>query len=313
MSKSKLPPGAWDSHVHVIDQVSKQSRPGIRQNTQVSQTSQENFPFSPNRPFTPKKADVKDLTKFESGLGISHAVIVAASIYGTDNRSIVHALDAMGGKGRGVACIDPATVTEAELDELQRAGVVGVRLNLWSFGATPNKESLRAALQWYADRIRGRGWVLQVFGTMNQYPDILSLTPGLGVDVVIDHLGFPDPLNPTLDPAGREAILRALRDGRTWIKLSGTYRFPTTPGLEGYVKEVIETAPDRVVWASDWPHVGGPPKNPGGDRLVHQDFLTVDVPGFVDQCLAWCGGDDELIRKIWVDNPRRLWKYDETD
>ncbi|KAL0943279.1 tim barrel metal-dependent hydrolase [Colletotrichum truncatum] len=289
----KLPAEAWDSHVHVIDE--------------------DEFPFSPSRPFTPKRANVNDLVKFEDGLGIKHAVIVAASIYGNDNRSIIDALNRMQGKGRGIACIDPEAVTEEELDELHQAGVVGVRLNLWSFGATPDKESLRLTLNAHADRIRSRGWVLQIFGTMNQYPDILSITPTLGVDVVIDHLGYPDPANPRLDPAGRQAILQALHSGHAWIKLSGTYRFPTTPGLDEYVRELLQTAPEKIVWASDWPHVGGPPKNPGGDRFQQQDFLTVDIPSFIDRCIEWCGGDKELIEKLWVHNPRHLWRYEGKD
>ncbi|TDZ35659.1 2-pyrone-4,6-dicarbaxylate hydrolase [Colletotrichum spinosum] len=307
----KLPPGSWDSHVHIIDEVPTFSDPCSP--ARYSQNLQNRFPLSPNRPFTPKKADVGDLVAFENSIGITHAVIVAASVYANDNRSIVDALKRMRGKGRGIACIDPKTATEDALDELQRAGVVGVRLNLWSFGATPNRESLRATLHAYADRIRGRGWVLQIFGTMNQYADILSLTPELGVDVVVDHLGYPDPINPVLDPAGRDAILGALRNGRTWVKMSGTYRFESTPGLDEYVREILETAPDKVVWASDWPHVGGPPKNPHGDRLKHQEFLTVDIPEFIDRCLEWCGGDGDLIKKIWVDNPRRLWQYEGYD
>ncbi|KAF4809337.1 2-pyrone-4,6-dicarbaxylate hydrolase [Colletotrichum siamense] len=293
MPRYTLPRGAWDSHVHVIDE--------------------ENFPLSPNRPFTPKQATVNELLKFEKSLCIDHAVIVAVSVYGDDNRSLIDGLNQMKGKGRGIASINPDTVTEEQLDELNRAGVVGVRLNLWSFGATPDKDSLRATLTAYADKIRSRGWVLQVFGTMNQYPDILSITPDLDVDVVVDHLGYPDPNNPTLDPAGRQAVLQALRSGRTWIKMSGTYRFPTTPGLDEYVQEVLKTAPDKIVWASDWPHVGGPHRNPGGDRLQQQEFMTPDIPGFIDQCVEWCGGDQQLINKIWIDNPRRLWKYSEDD
>ena len=93
------------------------------------------------------------------------------------------------------------------------------------------------------------------------------------------------------------------------MKLSGTYRFPDLPELDDYVLEILRIAPTQVVWASDWPHSGGVQYNPNGDRTKIQEYRKIDDPAFIARCKEWCGGDEDLIQKIFVDNPRRLWQY----
>jgi len=304
--KYQLPKGAWDSHVHVVpDEVRKaQYIPRRHANRHL----QEKFPFSPDRPYTPKKADLSELLAFEKGLGIEHACVVAMSVYGADNTSIADALEQQQGQGRAVVCIDLQSVADAELDRLHALGARAIRINLKTFGAEPRRDDLVAMLHAHADKIRRLGWAIQIFIAMKQYPLIVDVIPALGVQVVVDHLGFPSESEPVQQQVGYPEIVSALRSGHIWIKLSGTYRFPNTPGLESYVKEVLKAAPDRIVWASDWPHTGGKVKSPD-DRLKHQEFRKVDDVGFLRQCIDWCDGDQELIQKIWVDNPRKLWQY----
>ncbi len=112
--------------------------------------------------------------------------------------------------------------------------------------------------------------------------------------------------------------MELLKSGLVWTKLSGTYRFPGLRGLDDYAKEVLRTAPDRVVWASDWPHSGGVSASPGGDRNAVQEYRRVDDQAWVAQCKRWCaevegGTGERLIKKIWVDNPRMLWQYEGDD
>ena len=199
------------------------------------------------------------------------------------------------------------------MDEMHQLGARGVRMNLKTFGRVPDREALRAEVRAHADKLRSRQWVLQIFVGLGQYPAIADLIPQLGVPVVVDHLGYPSETAEVAEQSGHKEILESLRKDHIWIKLSGTYRFPKTPGVEAYVQEVIRAAPDKVVWASDWPHSGSVEQNPGGDRLKHQDYRKPDVPGFLKQCIDWCGGDQGLIKKIWVDNPRRLWQYNADD
>jgi predicted TIM-barrel fold metal-dependent hydrolase len=93
--------------------------------------------------------------------------------------------------------------------------------------------------------------------------------------------------------------------------MSGIYRFANLPDVDVFAREFLRTAPTQVVWASDWPHSGGVAKNPGGDRNKVQDYRKIDIPDFIARCKDWCDHDEFLIRSIWVDNPKRLWQYDD--
>lgn len=143
---------------------------------------------------------------------------------------------------------------------------------------------------------------------------LADLVPRLGVPVVIDHLAHP--ASETTTPSrqrGHREFLRLLGDGVVYTKLSGLDRFPNVPGIDDYVKETLRIAPTQVIWASDWPHTGGKGASPGGDPRALQDYRQVDDAAFVRRCVQWCGEDEGLVKKIWRDNPRRLWDYDGVD
>jgi predicted TIM-barrel fold metal-dependent hydrolase len=96
------------------------------------------------------------------------------------------------------------------------------------------------------------------------------------------------------------------------------YRFPDLPDLDEYVTDILRSAPDSVVWASDWPHSGGVEANPDGDRNKVQCYRQVDDVAWIKRCKGWCervdrSGKGQLVHKIWVDNPRRLWQYNGDD
>jgi len=287
----KLPPGSWDSHVHVVDE--------------------EKFPFDPDHPYRPKKADLDDLLTFERSLGADHVCLVCMSVYGNDNRSLLDALARLKGRGRGVVSIDPATITDEELDLMHQHGVRGVRLNLKTTNKTLDKENFVSILDLYASKIRSRGWAIQIFLALPQLPLIAEAIPRLGVPVVIDHLGYPDTDRPPSEQPGFPELMKLLENQQMWIKLSGTDRFPELPALDSFVRKIMNVAPTQIVWASDWPHAGGVERNPNGNRLVHQDYVEVDDLGFVEQCLDWCNGNEDLMRMICVSNPRRLWQYED--
>lgn len=222
----------------------------------------------------------------------------------------------MNGKGRAVVCIDVETTTDAELQELHDAGARGIRLNLRTAGLRPDKAGFAKILTHAADRIRNFGWIIQLYVSMDQIAEFAPIVPTLGIPVVVDHIGHPDPSQgPPRVQKGYQEFMELLKLGLVYTKLSGTYRFHDLPELDLYVREILTTAPDRVVWASDWPHSGGVSANPGGDRNKIQEYRKVDNPAWVAKCKAWCrrvdGDNGEILaRKIWVDNPRRLWQYD---
>ncbi|KAI9695194.1 MAG: hypothetical protein M1820_008830 [Bogoriella megaspora] len=287
----KLPEEAWDSHVHVVDE--------------------ENFPFHPDHPYRPQKASLTDLLQFTKSLHISHVCLVAMSVYKTDNRLLLSALQSLNGGGRGIACIEPSTITDTELQAMHSVGVRGVRLNLRSQRQTLSPSDFASVLHLYAQRLKPLDWVLQIYISLSQLPLFASVIPDLGITVVIDHLGEPSPDTPAVSQEGYAEFMQLLERKHVFTKLSGVYRFPNLPDLDRYVKDVLRVAPSQVVWASDWPHSGGVGANPGGDRKRVQEYRKVDDAAFLARCIDWCEGDEGLVRAIWRENPRRLWRFDE--
>ena len=274
---------------------------------------QENFPFAQDHAFRPKKASLQDLLKFEEKLGIDHVCLVAISVYGTDNKLLLQSLRHLEGKGRAVVSIDPGSTSDADLDEMHALGVIGVSINLKSTLQNKSKEELEATVKSYVRRIRHLKWAIQLHIGLADIEKIAPEIPKLGLPVVIDHLATPDKtLAPRLQ-SGYTPFMDLLSKNQIWVKLSGIYRFSELPEMSSYIQEILRIAPTQVVWASDWPHTGGITANPQGDRLILQEYRKIDVPAFIAQCKEWCGGDEALIQKIFVDNPRRLWQYEYKD
>ncbi|CAK7221321.1 hypothetical protein SCUCBS95973_004454 [Sporothrix curviconia] len=291
-----LPLGAWDSHVHVVD---------------------DRFPMAENRSFTPKHAPVSDLMAFETKIGISHVCVVAVSTYGTDNRHMMDALEQLQGRGRGIAVVDIDAVSDAELDAMHAGGVRGLRFNLHTLHQEIDRAAFRVALHKYADKIRRLDWVIQMFVHMHQIPLIADEIPKLGVDVVFDHLGAPtDPTVAVQKQAGYAELMALLRAKHAYVKMSGVYRFygEAMPGLDDYCRELLRDVPTQVVWGSDRPHPTGPDHfTTPEERLIPQDYKTIDIPAFIALCRVWCDHDEEKIKMIFVDNPRKLWRYYRND
>src|ERR1700744_4325013 len=93
--KLKQPKGAVDAHCHVFG-------PG------------NEFPFAPERKYTPCDASKQQLFALRDRLGFERNVIVQATCHGSDNRALVDALKYADGRARGVATVK-RTVTDEEL------------------------------------------------------------------------------------------------------------------------------------------------------------------------------------------------------
>ncbi len=275
--------------------------------------AQEAFPFAQDHGFRPKKATLEDLLRFEEPLGIAHVCLVAISVYGTDNNLLLQSLSHLKGKGRAVVSIDPKTISDQDLDRMHALGVRGIRINLKSTSQNKSKKELVTTIRSYVRRIHRFKWAIQLHIGLADIEKIASEVPKLGVPVVIDHLATPEKtLAPRLQP-GYADFMDLLSKKQVWVKLSGIYRFAELPEVDSYVREILRIAPTQVVWASDWPHTGGVAANPQGDRQALQEYREFDVPGFIAQCKEWCGEDEALIQSIFVDNPRKLWQYEEED
>lgn len=271
-----LPARACDSHMHIFD---------------------ARFAPSPHWPRTPPVAPVAAYRQLQQRLGTSRTVVVTPSTYGTDNACTLDALDQFGDGARGVAVV-AQDVGDAELDRLHARRVCGLRVNFvspQSWGET-TPEMLTTLARKVA---RQPGWHIQVFMHPEQIVAWASVLAALPVPLVIDHLGCIDPAQgPAAEACG---VLRRLLDGgNTWVKLSGAYMRSTVHGpcyadTLPLGRALVQAAPERLVWGSDWPHTT---EAPG----------TVNDTDLVDLLQAWCGAT-AVMDRILEDNPAQLYGF----
>jgi predicted TIM-barrel fold metal-dependent hydrolase len=270
-----LPPNACDSHMHIFD---------------------PRFSASPHWTRQPSRAEVSDYRLLQQRLGTTRTVVVNPSTYGTDNACTLDALAQLGDCARGVAVVDQE-VADAELDRLAAHRVCGLRVNFvtpQSWGTTTPQMLVTLARK--AVRL---GWHIQVFAQPEQLVELEPVLAALPVPLVIDHIGRIEPQ----DGTGGEAygVMRRLLDaGNTWVKLSGVY-MRSREGAPAYGdcapvgRALVEAAPERLVWGSDWPHTT---EKPG----------TVNDAGLADVLMSWCPSVSVRDR-ILVDNPAKLYGF----
>jgi predicted TIM-barrel fold metal-dependent hydrolase len=274
---AELPPaGAADTHAHVFGPA-------------------RDYPYAPQRSYTPPDSPLAEYMALLDTLGLERGVIVHPSVYGTDNRATLDALRAEPRRLRGVAVVD-ADVSDAELEEMDRLGVRGVRLNLLYSGAGLEF----GVAERLAKRLAPLGWHLQFLIDISTFEGFASRLSRLPVDCVIDHMGHMAAQKGADHPAFRD-LLAMLGEGRTWVKLSGAYRlssndYPPYDDVLPFARALVETRPDRLVWASDWPH-------PAVTRPMPNDGDLLD--------LLWDWAPDAATRhRILCENPAALYGFE---
>lgn len=267
------PPGACDSHAHIFGPADR-------------------YPLDPQRTFNPPRAGIEDYRRMLATLGLQRAVIVHSGAYGTDVSVTLDALRASGGQWRGIALVDN-TITPARIAELDAAGFRGVRFN-FIFGHENDWQDVEDI----ARRIEPFDWHVQLLVDARYLPELMPLIQRLPVEVVIDHIGRM-PTSAGIDDPGFQTLLGLLRGGRAWCKLSGANRMgdPTPPydSVVPFARALVETAADRLVWGTDWPHVREPGAMPNDGDLLN--LLPRWVP------------DQRLRDAILSDNPGRLYRF----
>lgn len=269
----RVPDGACDTHAHVI---------GLP----------PAYPFVPERSYTPPEASEASYLAMLDALRVSRGVLVQVSVHGTDNRRMVEVLRHNSTRLRGVAVVAP-DVSERELLDLTAAGVRGIRLNVL-FGGGVSIDAMESLAQ----KVAPLGWHIQLLLDARDLPEIGPRIERLPVQVVIDHMGHM-PVSAGTDHPGFQWLLRLVGNGRAWVKLSGAYRVSQTGApyhdTLPFARALLQAAPDRCVWGSDWPHVAVPgPMFDTGDLL---DLLSVWAP------------DETTRRRILVENPARLYDF----
>jgi 2-pyrone-4,6-dicarboxylate lactonase len=270
-----LPPGSVDAHCHVFG-------------------PEAEFPYAPERKYTPCDAGKAELFKLRDFLGFDKNVIVQATCHGADNSAMADALRASGGRARGVATVRP-DVTDEALAELHEAGVRGVRFNFVKRLVDPKPDEYYRGI---VDRIARLGWHVVLYFEAADLADRWDFFTSLPTAVVVDHMGRPDVTGPVEGPEF-ERFLTLMRDNpRFYTKVTCPERL-TVAGPPGYddvvpfARTLVESFPDRVLWGTDWPHPNLKSHMPDDGKLV--DF----VPRIAVT--------EELRKRLLVDNPTRLY------
>jgi len=271
------PPGAIDCHAHVFGPLDR-------------------FPVSVDRSYDVFELAAERYLEMLDGIGFARGVLVTASAYGTDNRALIHALSAYPERLRGVAVVTER-VTYEELIALRRAGVCGLR-----FTQLGDRPAFRgtvgySALEVLAPTMREVGLHAQIWTLCDLFAEQHRALLGLGIPIVLDHMGLFDPSRGTAD-AAFQTLLGLLTDGSVWVKLTAyrmSRRYPEYDDMRAFHGAMLDANPDQLVWGSDWPHV----------RMTDQ---MPDDGHLVDSCLEWTG-DDALVHKVLVANPARLYGF----
>jgi predicted TIM-barrel fold metal-dependent hydrolase len=269
-----LPAGATDCHMHLFGTAS-------------------NYPYVAERDYTPSEAGVAAAKALYKTLGIGRVVAVQPSVYGTDNRCQLNFGAQLGLPFRAVI-VPPSDTSARDLEDFHHKGVRGIRYIL----AHPGGLDV-ADLEHSADSARERGWHLEFLLKPHQLLELAPRLAKLRCPVSFDHLAFMKADEGVAQPAF-QALLALLQAGNSWVKLSGAYRVSGTADRYQAVlplaRKIMDTRPDRVVWGSDWPHVGQMVKMPRTTPLVN--LLQDWVP------------DEAARNRVLVDNAAMLYGFD---
>jgi predicted TIM-barrel fold metal-dependent hydrolase len=268
----RMPPGAWDMHVHVFGPA-------------------ERYPHVAKPHYTLPDGTLAQYLQLMPRLGIERFAIVQPSFYGTDNTCLLDTLASAGNRARGVVMVEP-DISDAELSDYQQRGVGAVRLDLFKRAREPMAE-IRRYIAHMAGRVTPLGWHLQFYAPGYVVRDLIPFLRTLRTTFMIDHMGY------MLEEDGLRsqdfsALLDLLEGGHCYLKLSGAYRIAKLKGydyVEPVAKAIVDKAPERAVWGSDWPHIS---------------FSDRDTGELVNLLELWAPSESTR-RKILVENPDRLF------
>lgn len=269
----RAPIGACDTHMHFYD---------------------ARYPVAATALGTQPDAGVPAYRAMAQRLGLSRTVVVQPSAYGADNRCTLDGIRELGlAHARGVAVVEEG-VSDAELDALTAGGIRGVRFHMLPGGALPWERLDRIAA-----RVAEVGWHVQLQLDGRTLGDHLAQIRAWPGRLVIDHVGkFLEPV-PADHPAFR-LLLDLVATGRVFVKLSAPYEVskrgaPLFEDVGALAKALVRAAPERMLWASNWPHPGANPKPSDA--------------GLLDLLLDWAP-DEATRRMILVDNPAELYGFE---
>lgn len=272
MIEQHLPAGTCDTHMHVYD---------------------SRHPAAPASLLRPPDATVDQYRDLQAKLGLQRVVVVQPSTYGLDNSCTLDAVTSFGADARAVVVVDDHT-TAAQLEQMTARGARGARFHMLPGGAVPWE-----IMPSVAEHVAEYGWHIQLQMNGRELIDRLDELRALPTPLVIDHVGRYMPPVPADDQRFR-VLLALLSTGRVWVKLSAPYESATDPkhqyaDVTRLIEALVDQAPERLLWATNWPHPGqsSPPTSDDIQRLAFE----------------WM--PDAFSRhRILVDNPVELYGFD---
>ncbi|KAF5579581.1 TIM barrel metal-dependent hydrolase [Fusarium subglutinans] len=284
----RMPAGAWNSHLHIMDPV--------------------RYPPVENIPYKPAVHNLWDNAIFENSIGCDHVFFVQTATHEYDLTLLLDSMRAVGNeRALGLALFDPSTTSHEHIRRWDSEGVRAVRVNLVTYGDDTPINELKRQIKKYVNLINPFDWVLQLYTKMERIAELEDFLPTLGVRVVFDHYGDPSlpksssPLKP-YDIKGFQSLVRLLKTGTTWVKISGAYRLSHIDSdiwedLDPVALELFEQSPKRVVFGSDWPHTR---------------FEGLDVRPWVSHLLELTEGKQRLRETLFRDSALELWGVHKT-
>lgn len=276
--KLRLPRHACDTHAHIMG-------PKAR------------YAYSPARIYTPPDCLLSDYLHMLDTLGVERAVLVQPSVYGTDNTVMLEAMKTANGRLRGVAVVDE-DIADEELKQLNDAGVRGVRVNIVDVKDRKPGTLPLESLSKIARRIAPLNWHMELLMHADEFPDLDRAFAEFPVEIVLGHLGYMN-IGKAPDDPGFQGLLRLVKSGRAWVKLTGPYRITAAPlpypDTVPCAKALLDANRERVIWGTDWPHVMLKGRMPNDGDLA--DVLSDWIP------------DAALREQVLVRNPAKLYGF----
>jgi 2-pyrone-4,6-dicarboxylate lactonase len=269
------PPGSADTHTHIFGPIAT-------------------YPYDAARSYTPPEAPLAMFRELHRKIGIERAVVVNATVHGRDNRPVTDAIAQSGGAYKGIGNIDDK-FSDKELEDFAAAGLMGCRFTFISrLGGIPDMSVFERVV----DRIKGLGWHVDLYleaKALNVFAPMLAKLP---LPYVLDHIGVVSVADGIEHPAFQALLDLARRDEKCWIKITGPERAsaagPPFKDAVPFARKLIEAAPDRVIWGTDWPHPNVKVMPNDGDLV---DLIPLYAP------------DPAFQRKLLIENPERLFRF----
>ena len=271
--KLAAPAGATDTHMHVYH---------------------AEVPPAPGGPALPGDFREDQYREMRQRLGLARVIVVQPNAYQNDNSIALKAIKVLGPGAKGVGVVKPG-VSDAEIERLTKGGIVAQRIFQLPWGAV-GLDQMHEVMS----RVHPFGWHanVQLDGReMPQWEDTIKRLPG---KFVIDHIGkYLEPVTP--EQEAFKSLLRLLDTGRCWVKLAAAYETsktgaPKYADVSRLARALVKHAPERMLWASNWPHPSAP-----------KDHVPDDAD-LIDLLLDWAP-DDAIRKKILVDNPAELYCF----